>query len=157
MIPVTDINYKPNIDQLLLEVDHMHDSFMEYRDDRHGIVKGWLILRESVDTPVLKTEREKFNIKYSLTGKSRARYYIQNKGVYIPPHIDYNTKCSANFILTGSPDPICFEDGEYAYRNAIINTTKKHWVNSTNKRILFKISYFDIDYEKMLSNINESI
>jgi len=157
MIPVTSIEYRPDVDKLFLEIDFLNDQFIEYEDEKHGKVDGWLILRENVDTAVLKSEREKFNEKYGLTGKSRARYYIQNKGVNIPAHIDYNTQCAANFVLSGENDPICYEDGEFIYSSAIVDTSRKHWVNSNSKRILFKISYFDLSYEEVLSKINEPV
>ena len=157
MIPVTSIEYTPNVDQLFLEIDFFKDQFVPYEDEKHGSVEGWLILRENADTIVLKSEREKFNEQYNLVGRSRARYYIQDSGVKIPAHIDYNTKCSANFILSGGSDPVSFDAGEFIYTSAILDTTQKHWVNSTSKRVLFKISYFDLSYEEILGKINEPI
>lgn len=128
-----------------------------YSDSKHGDVKGWEVLRETEYHNVMKQEREKFLNQFNVTCESRGRYYILEPDLYLPPHIDFNTTCAINFILSGGESPVSYESGEYKYQNAILDTTKLHWVQNTNNpRILFKISIFDMKYEELVWNIQNS-
>ena len=53
-----------------------------------------------------------------------------------------------NFVLSGSKSPIEFRNGPVEYTVAMIDVQKEHRVTASNgKRILFKLSIFDIDYD----------
>ena len=157
MDPVTQISYQVNQYKLLAELDHFRTDFIMYSDPKHGDVNGWEVLRETEQTIVMKEQRESFLDQFNITCESRARYYILKPDLYLPPHIDFNTTCAVNFILSGGESPVSYESGEYIYDNAVLDTTKLHWVqNSGSPRILFKISIFDMDYEELVWNIQNS-
>ena len=75
------------------------------------------------------------------------RFYIQEEGFTIPWHQDRGTKVAINFVLSGSKAPIEFREGSVEYTVAMIDVQKEHRVTASDgKRILFKLSIFDIDY-----------
>lgn len=78
----------------------------------------------------------------------RPRFYIQKAGSSLGWHIDRNTLCSINIVLSDDPDPISFEYGTELYTIALLNTQKTHAVfNVTSDRLLFKLSIFDKSYD----------
>jgi len=156
MEPVTRFEYKVKRFQLLTELDFLKGKLEEYADEKHGSVSGWQILREDECTSILKAERERFLNHYDIMCQSRARYYILQPDIALPPHIDYNTTCSINFVLSGDESPVSYESGDYHYTQAVLDTTKMHWVNNSSKpRILFKISIFNRSYDEVKCSIQK--
>lgn len=78
----------------------------------------------------------------------RPRFYILEAGTTLPMHVDRGTQCSFNIVVDGT-SPITFEDGEYYYKQALLNTQVMHGVfNTIDDRVLYKLSVFDIDFEE---------
>lgn len=79
----------------------------------------------------------------------RPRYYKLEPNSTVPEHIDHNTKCGINIILSEQAGPVEFRDyGQYEYRVALLNTSKLHSVPSyPEERILLKMSIMDIDFD----------
>lgn len=85
----------------------------------------------------------------------RPRFYKQEKNTEIPPHVDINTKCAINIILSDNYGPIKFTgNNPIFYKCAVLDTTKEHSVPSfVEERILLKFSIFDIAYEDVIKNL----
>lgn len=78
----------------------------------------------------------------------RPRFYVQKAGSSLGWHIDRDTLCSINIVLTGDSDPISFKYGVEYYTVALLNTQKEHAVlNTVTDRVLFKMSIFDKCYD----------
>ena len=88
--------------------------------------------------------------------EARPRFLLMKKGCTLPYHKDAGTLSAINILLKGD-DPIHIEGSDYHYEMALIDVQKQHTVNVTNDRLIFKFSYFDVDYETLktrLSKIN---
>lgn len=83
------------------------------------------------------------------TSDIRPRYYRLEANSTVPEHIDHNTKCGVNIILSRHAGPVEFiGHGQYDYRVALLNTSKLHCVPAyPHERILLKLSIMDIDFE----------
>ena len=79
----------------------------------------------------------------------RPRFYRLEPNTSVPEHIDHNTKCGINIILSENAGPVEFiEVGKFDYHVALLNTTKLHSVPPYPKeRILLKLSIMDLDFE----------
>ena len=150
--PVNNLYYNVPVYKLQVEIDYFYNDFICYEDPQNGKVPSWKILRENESTHIMKKVKRDFCNTYGLDiEKCTAKYYILDSDTYLPPHIDYNTKCAANWILSGSEAPVSYDSGDYYYTNAILDTTKLHWVQNGNEpRVLFKISFFDVSYEDLV-------
>ena len=89
------------------------------------------------------------------------KFYILKANTKLLPHIDYDTTCSINFLLSDGAAPVRFGDNEYYYRTALLNTTRKHSVDKhPADRLLFKLSVkyesFDSVKQKILNTISRS-
>ena len=103
---------------------------------------------------------EKYNDEYidkirdDLGVAGSPRFYWQEPNSTLPMHVDNNTTCSINFVVTDNPAPVTVEEVDYVYEQAILNTTKLHGVNTNEEeRILLKISVFDESYEDLIQRI----
>ena len=94
-------------------------------------------------------------IMKDLNVKGTIRFYYQEPNYFLPPHVDDGTKCAINFILSDNPAPINIKGVNYFYKQALINVQERHAVQNNNEeRVLFKISIFNDDYEKVAKYIN---
>ena len=139
---------------LLKEAEDKRDSFKLFEDVETGHKVDWLVLREQEQEtlPVLFEEYQRFVWDFGLHDYySKPRYYILEAGKKLPTHVDSNTKCSVNVILNNNHSLIQIEDKIHLYKQALINTQKKHSVDNTNgeDRIIMRISFFDISFEKL--------
>ena len=119
----------------------------------------WDIGRVDDNRTYLEVHRLKKMIE-TLTGSIvKPRYYVQAKSSSVPFHIDQNTECSINIILSNRAGPICFEDiGEVEYRCALLNTTQKHSVPEfETERLLLKYSIFDKTYQDVRKKMQHLI
>ena len=90
--------------------------------------------------------------------KIKPRYYIQEKGFTLPFHKDRGTKCCINFVLSDMNDPIEFRTKLYTYQCALIDVQQEHKVTATSEnRILFKLSIFDLSYNEVIDTIEDII
>ena len=89
------------------------------------------------------------------------KFYILEANTQLLPHIDQDTTCSINFLLSDGAAPVRFGDNEYYYRTALLNTSRKHSVDKyPTDRILFKLSVKDESFssvkQKILNTISRS-
>lgn len=147
MSPITHLNYPLDKDKLLVVADSVKDIAKPYTDPRYEkTLDTWLILKYSNDYI------EKIMKDFGVVGSPR--FYWQEPNSVLPMHVDNNTTCSINFVLTDSPAPVTVEDTDYVYEQAVLDTTKLHGVNTNDEeRILLKISIFDESYEDLIKRI----
>jgi hypothetical protein len=85
---------------------------------------------------------------------AKPKFYYQSPNYYLPMHVDNGTQCSLNFIISEDAAPIIFEEGEFFYKQCLLNTQVKHSVLNLNKeRILLKLSIFDKTYNDVLKTL----
>ena len=85
---------------------------------------------------------------------AKPKIYYQAPNYYLPMHTDNGTQCSINFIISDDAAPIIFEEGEFFYKQCLLNTQVKHSVLNLNKeRILLKFSIFDKTYNDVLKTL----
>ena len=156
-------DFKINEDVLLLEYENQKDNIKDYTDKElykflslkeknfKDNKKNWRVLKRNFDYA------EKLNAFFNVNGKPR--FINQKAGVELPFHIDVETKCSLNFLLKDeSPSPITYESGDYFYKSALLNTTKKHGVfNKQKDRLLFKLSIFDEDFNSVKNKVKKAL
>jgi hypothetical protein len=123
--------------------------------------------------PLSKTKFNDWSIKHMNSGYAKKialywadllgstlckpRFYIQETGFSIPYHKDRGTLCSINYIISGHDNPISFRDETVIYQTALLNTQQDHAVISpSSKRVLFKVSVFDIPYNIALNKIKST-
>jgi len=89
----------------------------------------------------------------------RPRFYKQQENTEVPPHIDHNTKCSINIVLSDNYGPIQFTGQEPAfYKCAVLDTSKEHWVPPYDEeRLLLKFSIFDITFNDVVNSFKRTI
>ena len=86
----------------------------------------------------------------------KPRFYYQESNFSLPNHIDFNTGCSINFVLSDDPAPVTILDKDYLYTQGLLNTTVMHGVkNSGTERILLKLSIFDLDFEQVSEHLKQ--
>jgi len=80
---------------------------------------------------------------------TRPRYYKLEANTAVPKHVDHNTKCGINIMLSDKAGPVEFLDvGQFDYRVALLNTSQMHCVPPyPEERILLKLSIMDVDFE----------
>lgn len=115
------------------------------------VINEWLIKRTVTDYALELTKRFENILQCNI----KPRFYIQQKGFTLPPHIDRGTTCCINIVLKGEKNPIIFHinNKQYAhvYDMAILDVTKKHEVTASNEeRILFKMSIFDKSFSQIV-------
>jgi len=91
---------------------------------------------------------------------AKPRFYMLKANQVLPHHIDNDTECAINFILSDDAAPITFQatDNTYHYRTALLNTSLWHGVwNGPKDRILFKLSIFDEPFEIVKEKISKKL
>lgn len=149
MSPIYRFIYPFNTYALLTELEYYQNEFKSYEDIRYDAYSNWKVLRDS-PLRVLTEQYYKFYNDIGLEGKPR--YYILDSNSVLPPHIDLNTECSINHLLSGNAAPITYTNhGNFKYTTALINTKEEHSVDNTNysDRYLFKISFFDYTFKEV--------
>ena len=153
MSPIYQFIYPFNTYALLTELEYYRAGFKAYEDVRYDALDNWKVLRDK-PLRVLTKQYYKFCNDTGLEGKPR--YYILDGNSVLPPHVDLNTECSINHLLSGNAAPITYTGhGNFEYKTALINTKEEHSVNNTehNDRYLFKISFFDYTFEEVKEKI----
>jgi hypothetical protein len=147
--PIITINYPFDINELRRSFDNVKTQMSGYGDHHHGGVANWAIVRIE-DTPYIKTIKQDLGIP-----NAKPRFYTLEKNASLPEHVDLNTKCSINVILSETDvAPIIIEDIEYQYTQCLLNTQRRHYVvNGPTERVLFKLSILDMEFEEVYQNI----
>jgi len=122
-------------------------------------VDFWRVIRlNDLKSDLVKTYVEDFKLKYKIPGKVDGRFYRLKANTTLPMHIDSGTKCSINFLLNGDGAPVIFENGEYTYKQALLNTSIMHGVvNGDKDRIIFKISIFESTYDEIKHKLKDCL
>lgn len=127
-----------------------------YTDKRFGkfVMNNWRILND-----IELEYADKLNTYFDID--TIPKFYILEANTQLLPHIDQDTTCSINFLLSDGAAPVRFGDNEYHYRTALLNTTRKHSVDKyPTDRILFKLSVKDESFssvkQKILNTISRS-
>ncbi len=123
------------------------------------ICQDFLLYKSNIDVP----EEKVLSIGGTIPNFSKEkfltpRFYFQTPNYTLPWHTDKGSQCSINFVLSDdNKTKVLFEnDGgsifNYKYKQAILNTSKRHSVNTFDEeRIIFKISIKE-QYESFVNN-----
>ena len=99
-------NIDTEYDRALLKREALDmNGYEPFIDPKNGnVIEKWLIKRQvgnyATELVFRFVELLKWNIK--------PRFYIQEKGFTLPPHVDRGTTCAGNFVLSTKRDPITF-------------------------------------------------
>lgn len=148
MNPIVHLNYDLDNTLLLDQAKEARNSSKPYTDNRYPDLElsNWHIGHYTSD--YINRIMEDFEVE------GKPRFYWLEPFAEIPEHIDNNTTCSLNFILTDIPAPITIEGKEYFYKQALLDTTKLHSVKNNNlTRIMLKISIFNEAYENLAKRL----
>jgi hypothetical protein len=146
--PLIHLNYELNKSKLLKEAQLAKCASQPYTDSRYPTLslEKWLIGHwnsEYID---------RIMADFEIIG--RPRFYWLEPYAVIPEHVDNETTCSLNFILTDYPAPITIEGKEYTYQQVLLDTTRLHKViNNEHERIMLKISIFDESFSDLAKRI----
>lgn len=147
--PIQLLKYPVNKKILLKEAQEFKDMAESYFDARFPDGKkldNWLIYRH--ESEYSKKIMDDFEVQ------GKVRFYWLEPNSSIPLHVDYNTKCSINFILSENQGPVTIQGVDYFYSQALLNTSVPHCVNNGKyERVLFKISIFDTSFEDLAKKI----
>jgi len=149
MQPITLINYPLDMQEAWAHANKLRPTATPYRDKRYNVVlDNWLMAR----CHSLFIEQ----LVQDLGMEGDARYYWQQPNSYVPDHVDNNTKCGINFILSEEPAPITIQGVDYFYKQAVIDTTQMHSVRTGNQeRVLLKISIYNNSYIEVVKKLGE--
>lgn len=146
-------DYEFDFDLIEMYWDHYQHDLEVYTDPRtEQSMKEWMIVRLEMFNYAQQI-CDLFNIK-----NSKPRFYMLGANASLPMHVDVNTTCSLNIVLSEGGAPVKFEDKSYFYKTAILNTTNRHGVdNGPLDRRLFKISVFDQSFEEVTNNVKSIV
>lgn len=145
---LTHLNYEFDLEILLDSAKMARSTSNPYTDKRYPNLKldKWHIGHYS--DPYI----EKIIQDFEVIGKPR--FYWLEPFAKIPEHVDNDTRCSINLIISHEPAPITISGQEIFYKQALLNTTIPHSVfNGPNERIMLKISIFNETYEHLKNRI----
>lgn len=147
---LTEIDYEYDKKMLLREAED-REGYEPFVDPKTGtVIKEWLIKRDV--SGYGRTICDEF--MRILNVPIKPRFYIQEKGFTLPPHVDRGTTCAINFVLSTKRDPITFHTDwgymRYTYETAIVDVTQRHEVTASSEdRLLFKMSIFDKSFDEV--------
>lgn len=150
MSPLLHLDYPLNIDILLKESKIAKKTASKYGkgDPRMdgNVMDNWLISKHTSEYI------EKIMDDFEVLGKPR--FYWLEPNSHLIEHVDYNTTCGLNFILSSDIAPVTFQGVDYYYKSALLNTQIPHSVtNGKEERLLLKISIFNETFEELSSRI----
>lgn len=90
---------------------------------------------------------------YKLLEADFIAIHIQYANTRVNTHIDPNSLCCVNILLSDDPGPVIFEDyGKIYYKCALLNSQEWHAVPSyNNDRLLLKFAYGKKSYKEVLT------
>lgn len=169
MKSVYNLDYKFNDDILWNEYERMCESNPDspaYEYIRNGEtiskqytelkVLGSLVYGENSNS-LMMLEGKKFCEYYDIDDDIVVKFMKMAGGFELGWHIDDLRVCksSVNYIMSPDPAPIKFEDGEYTYKCAVLDITKKHSVYTPIDRLLFRISFRTYTFDKIVEHIKK--
>lgn len=147
---IIQLNYPLDKVGLLKDAELAREAAVVYTDSRnpHFHKNEWKIKKYT--SPLIEKMMEDLNILHN----GKPRFYFLAPNFTLPRHVDNNTTCSFNFVLSDDPAPVSFDEEDVLYYQGLLNTTVHHWVrNGPKERILFKISIFDTSFEEMAKTL----
>lgn len=148
MEPLIHLNYHIDKKKLLCEASDAKLKSVGYTDNRYPELKldNWLIGKYN-------SEYIQYIIDdFEVNGSPRFYWLLPNS--IIPEHVDNNTLCSINIVLTENAAPITINNQNYEYECILLNTQIPHSVkNNDYERIMLKISIFNETYEQLSKRI----
>jgi hypothetical protein len=145
---IIHLNYPLDYESIRISAECARKTAISYTDSRYSDLKmnGWTISRYS-DSYI-----DSIMTDFGVQGKPR--FYFQDAFLKIPEHVDNETLCSINFIISDNPAPITINGEDHCYKQCLLNTTVPHGVqNGSESRILFKISIFNESFETVANKI----
>ena len=141
--PLYKFEFNFDKERLLIEAKDPN-GYVSFIDPKTGnVLDQWLIKR--IDSGYGKELSDYFQLL--LQTRIKPRFYNQKAGFDLPFHKDRGTQCSINFVLTGK-DMISFKDFDEYYEVALLDTQTEHAVlNTTEDRLLFKLSIPDMSFK----------
>lgn len=148
MLPLIHLDYNLDTTLLLKEAECAKQASAPYTDERYPNLnlENWHIGHYN------SAYIESIMLDFEVEG--RPRFYWLAPFAQIPEHVDNETMCSLNFILTSDPAPITINGSDYSYKQVLLNTTLPHSVtNNANERIMLKISIFNESFENLAKRL----
>ena len=150
---ITHLNLEYDIDKLNDEVKDLDfQPFNLYtKGYNESTDAAWWIARIREDKHVYP----QINKIYKLLEADFIAIHMQYANTRVNTHIDPNSLCCVNILLSGDTGPVIFEDyGKIYYKCALFNNQEWHAVPSYNKeRLLLKFAYSKRSYEKVLTTL----
>lgn len=142
------LNYPLDVERILKSAKAARTQSRPYTDSRYPDLhlEDWHIGRYSDD--YIESIIKDFEVE------GRSRFYWLEPYAEIPEHIDNETQCSINLIITKDPAPITINGTDFVYQQALLNTTVPHSVkNGAVERIMLKISIFNESFESLAKRV----
>jgi hypothetical protein len=149
--PILHLNYPLDTALLLQQASEAKESAMPYVDPRSKKLPrdGWKI--NKFTSSYIK------HVVNDLGIIARPRFFWLAPNEILTEHTDIDTLCSVNFLLSSNIAPIIIEGVEYFYKQALLNTQRRHKVrNGSEERILFKMSIFENSYEEIYEKLSKT-
>jgi hypothetical protein len=146
--PLVHLNYPIDLNRILESAARAKIESKPYTDSRYPelLLDQWHIGKytdEYIESIISDFEVE-----------GRPRFYWLEPYATIPEHVDNETQCSINLIITDDPAPITINGTDFVYRQALLDTTVPHSVvNSDKQRIMLKISIFNETFDQLSQRI----
>ena len=165
--PVTEFSYTFDEDLLWNEYYRLKNEpepkFNFYVDgkEKSYTIPGFRVLGsqtygEDTDSRLIK-EASKFVKHFNIEDEYIALFLWMDKGFHLPWHVDDVKGCQSNinYVMTPNPEPVEFRDGKYNYKLAALDVMQEHQVvNSTEERILMRISFKTLKYGELVDYIS---
>lgn len=146
--PLIHLNYPIDIDRISASAAEARKASRPYTDTRYPdlMLDQWHIGKYTDE--YIESIISDFDVEGS------PRFYWLEPYATIPEHVDNETQCSINLIITDEPAPITINGTDYVYRQALLDTTVPHSViNSDKQRIMLKISIFNETFDHLSQRI----
>tara|TARA_B100001057_G_C22635091_1_gene865930 strand:+ start:332 stop:853 length:522 start_codon:yes stop_codon:yes gene_type:complete len=155
---ITHLNLEYDTDKLKDEVKDLDFQPFNLYTKGYNEAKdaAWWIARIREN----KHMHPQINNLYELLEADVIAIHRQYANTRVNTHIDPNSSCCVNIILSGHTGPVVFEDyGKIYYKCALLNSQEWHSVPSYDEdRVLVKFAYFKKSYEEVLTNLtNKSL
>lgn len=149
MTPLTHLNLDINEKQLLDIAVRHRERALPYLNDKKIIENPQGFITDATD-PYVDYILEQIK----LSGRYYARFGWIKPNTELSEHIDSNTQCSINFLLSDNLAPIIINGVEYYYTQAIINVQQPHKViNGPEERVMLRITVLDESYESLVNRL----
>lgn len=165
--PVTEFEYNFNDDVLWSEYYRLKDlpdpkfNFYVDGEQKSYTIPGFRVLGsqtygEDKDSALIK-EAGRFVKHFGIDDEYIALFLWMDKNFHLPWHVDDVKGCQSNinYLMSPEPQPVEFRDGKYFYKLAALDVMQEHQVvNTTEERILMRISFKTLQYGELVDCIS---